>query len=85
MFDYLTMLGAALLGLALAPLWVVPAAALLLTTLALPRIFRTCARHADLGSTRVFVLSAATNVLNNAVFAAMSYGLGRAVAQLLSA
>ena len=84
MFEFIVLLLATVFGITNSPMWIVLPIAALLTAPAAAKHSELAQRFAD-GATRVYLVAAALTFANNVIFAAMSYGTGRAVSWLLAA
>jgi hypothetical protein len=83
--DYALLALASIMGFGDGPWYLVLIVAALLTLLSSARHKTYANRYSDFGAARVFAVFAMASAANNIVFAAMSFGLGRGVAWLISA
>jgi hypothetical protein len=83
--DVLILLLLMALGAVGAPIHAVFFGAAILTLLSAPRKVQLARTYPDVGSGRVLAVALFLSFANNAVFSLLSFGLGRAVAQLLRA
>jgi hypothetical protein len=83
--DYALLALASIMGFGDGPWYLVLVVAALLTLLSSARHKAYASRYSDFGAARVFAVFASASAANNIVFAAISFGLGRGVAWLISA
>ena len=84
LMDYALLALASIVGFGDGPWYVILIIGALLTLLSTARHNALARKYSEYGVTRVFAVFATASVANNLVFAAMSFGLGRGVAWLIS-
>ena len=84
MIAYFIFLATTLLGFVGAAWWVIAAPVLLLTALRHSEHLRLSRQYARVGELRVMLMAIGLSVLNNSVFASLSFTMGRTFAWIFA-